>query len=83
MTELLFEKFEVPALFLSKNAVLASFAVGRATSLSFECGAGVTAAVPVYDGYVLPEGIVKSNFAGLRLSEELQASLEANSMCAV
>uniref|UniRef100_A0A0E0EHN7 Actin-related protein 4 n=1 Tax=Oryza meridionalis TaxID=40149 RepID=A0A0E0EHN7_9ORYZ len=32
--ELMFEKYKVPALFLAKNAVLTSFASGRATSLS-------------------------------------------------
>ncbi|XP_020519147.1 actin-related protein 4 isoform X3 [Amborella trichopoda] len=31
--ELMFEKYNVPALFLAKNAVLTSFASGRATSL--------------------------------------------------
>ncbi|WVY95806.1 hypothetical protein V8G54_027957, partial [Vigna mungo] len=31
--ELMFEKYKVPALFLAKNAVLTSFASGRATSL--------------------------------------------------
>ncbi|RVX13960.1 Actin-related protein 4 [Vitis vinifera] len=31
--QLMFEKYEVPALFLAKNAVLTSFASGRATSL--------------------------------------------------
>ncbi|CAK9185667.1 unnamed protein product [Ilex paraguariensis] len=31
--EIMFEKYQVPALFLAKNAVLTSFASGRATSL--------------------------------------------------
>ncbi|KAF8391957.1 hypothetical protein HHK36_022297 [Tetracentron sinense] len=36
--ELMFEKYKVPALFLAKNAVLTSFASGRATSLVVDRG---------------------------------------------
>ncbi|XP_031394812.1 actin-related protein 4A-like isoform X2 [Punica granatum] len=35
--ELMFEKYKIPALFLAKNAVLTSFASGRATSLVVDC----------------------------------------------
>eukprot|EP01122_Echinamoeba_exundans_P013103 TRINITY_DN5665_c0_g1_i1.p1 TRINITY_DN5665_c0_g1~~TRINITY_DN5665_c0_g1_i1.p1 ORF type:complete len:210 (-),score=62.07 TRINITY_DN5665_c0_g1_i1:46-675(-) len=52
-TEILFEKFEVPALFLAKNAVLSAFASGKANALVVEAGAGMTCATPVHDGYVL------------------------------
>jgi len=36
--ELLFEKYKAPAVFLAKNSVLSSFAVGRQTSLVVDCG---------------------------------------------
>ena len=36
--ELLFEKFSPPALFLAKNAVLSSFAMGRQSSLVVDAG---------------------------------------------
>jgi actin-like protein 6A len=39
MVELIFERHAPPALFLAKNSVLSSFAVGRATSLVVDCGA--------------------------------------------
>lgn len=38
MVELLFEKYKAPAVFLAKNSVLSSFAVGRQTSLVVDCG---------------------------------------------
>jgi hypothetical protein len=44
--ELLFEKFKSPALFLAKNAVLASFAVGRQTSLVIDSGHNTTTGGP-------------------------------------
>lgn len=36
--ELLFEKFSSPAVFLAKNAVLSSFAMGRQSSLVVDAG---------------------------------------------
>lgn len=47
LTELLFEKYKVPAFFLVKNAVLAAFANGRSTALIVDSGATHTSAVPV------------------------------------
>lgn len=67
-TELLFEEHGVPALFLAKNAVLASFAHGRATSVVLESGASTTAAVPVHDGYVLSKSLIQSPLAGDELT---------------
>lgn len=51
MTELMFEKYQVPALYLAKNAALAAFANGRPTCLVVDSGATHTSAVPVHDGY--------------------------------
>jgi Actin len=39
LVQLLFEKFQPPALFIAKTNVLSSFAVGRPTSLVIDCGA--------------------------------------------
>ena len=64
LTELMFEKYNVPAFFLCKNAVLSAFAHGRSTGLIIDSGATHTSAVPVHDGYVLQQGIVRSPVAG-------------------
>jgi len=76
MTELMFEKYQSPAVYIAKNAVLSSFASGRQTALVLDSGGGVTTAVPVHDGYVLTKGIVKSYLAGDELTNQLQKSLE-------
>lgn len=67
-TQVLFEEFESPALFLAKSAVLTSFAHGRSTSVVFESGASHSAAVPVHDGYVISKGIVRHQLAGDELT---------------
>jgi len=76
MTELMFEKYQCPAVFIAKNAVLSSFASGRPTALVLDSGGGVTTAVPVHDGYTLTKGIFKSYLAGDELTNQLQKSLE-------
>nr|CAI5836970.1 unnamed protein product [Callosobruchus analis] len=50
MAELMFEKYNVPAVYLAKNASLAAFANGRPTCLVVDSGATHTSAVPVHDG---------------------------------
>jgi len=77
MTELMFERYEVPAMFVAKNAVLAAFASGRATGVVVDAGAGGTSAVVVYDGYVLTEGISRTAVGGNYLNDELHHRLTA------
>ncbi|XP_020221948.1 actin-related protein 4 isoform X1 [Cajanus cajan] len=74
--ELMFEKYKVPALFLAKNAVLTSFASGRATSLVVDSGGGSTTVVPVLDGYVLQKAVITSPIGGEFLTDCLMKSLE-------
>jgi len=77
MTELAFETFQVPALFLSKNAVLAAFAAGRGTALVLDVGGSTTSATAVHDGYVLSKPLIRSPLAGELLSELLLKSLQS------
>lgn len=76
LTELMFEKYNVPAFFLVKNAVLAAFANGRSTGLVFDSGASQTSAIPVHDGYVLTQAVVKSPLAGDFMTMQCRQHLE-------
>ncbi|XP_021278805.1 actin-related protein 4 [Herrania umbratica] len=75
--ELMFEKYKVPALFLAKNAVLTSFASGRATSVVVDSGGGSTTVAPVHDGYVLQKAVSSSPIGGEFLTDCLMKSLES------
>ncbi|KAL6518154.1 Actin-related protein 4 [Orobanche minor] len=75
--EIMFEKYQVPALFLAKNAVLTSFASGRATSLVVDCGGGSTTVAPVHDGYVLQKAVATSPIGGEFLTDCLLKSLQS------
>ncbi|OMJ19048.1 Actin-like protein 6A [Smittium culicis] len=50
LTELMFEKFNVPGFFVSKSAALSAFGTGKSTALVVDSGGETTSAVPVYDG---------------------------------
>lgn len=75
-TEIVFEKYDTPALFLAKSGVLASFASGRSTALIVESGGGFTSATPIHDGYVLSKGVNVSNLGGIDLTHILMSMLE-------
>lgn len=76
LCELAFEKFDVPATFLSKNAVLAAFASGRGTALVLDVGGGITSATAVHDGYALTRSVRRHNFAGDAITELVARSVQ-------
>ncbi|EFJ32170.1 hypothetical protein SELMODRAFT_266988 [Selaginella moellendorffii] len=78
--ELMFEKYGVPAVFLAKNAVLTSFASGRATSLVADCGGGSTTVAAVHDGYVLHKAVLRSPIGGEVLTDCLLKILESKNV---
>ncbi len=71
MTQMMFEIFNVPALYLANQAVLSLYAGGRTTGIVLDCGHGVSHAVPIYDGYALPHSILRMDIAGSDLTNYL------------
>ena len=47
MAEIMFESFQVPALYITNPAVLSLYASGRTDGLVFDCGEDISCAVPV------------------------------------
>ena len=71
LTEHLFEKFRLPAIFFCKDSVLASFACGRSTALVLDIGNEQTLASPVHDGYTLQKCVLKHDLGGQTISNML------------
>ena len=73
--QLLFETFNVPALFTSIQAVLSLYASGRTTGIVLDSGDGVSHAVPVYEGFAMPSSIRRIDVAGRDITEYMQLLL--------
>eukprot|EP00927_Polykrikos_kofoidii_P075117 TRINITY_DN71181_c0_g1_i1.p1 TRINITY_DN71181_c0_g1~~TRINITY_DN71181_c0_g1_i1.p1 ORF type:complete len:409 (-),score=41.42 TRINITY_DN71181_c0_g1_i1:59-1168(-) len=75
LVELLFEKFDVPATFLARNAVLSAFAFGQSSAFVVDVGAGLSSAAAVSHGMLVPSGLREIPFAGRALDQALATEM--------
>ncbi|CAD5126271.1 DgyrCDS14430 [Dimorphilus gyrociliatus] len=75
MTQIMFETFSSPSMYVCIQAVLALYGSGRTTGVVFDSGYGVSHTVPVYEGYALPHAILRIDMAGKDLTDYLMKLL--------
>lgn len=60
---------------MSIQAVLSLYASGKTTGVVLDCGDGVSHAVPVYEGFAIPNSIRRIDVAGRDVTEHMQTLL--------
>lgn len=75
MTQIMFDTFGVPSLFITNQCVLTMRAAGRSTGIVVDCGAGMTNTVPVVNDFLVPGAFLGIPLAGRKVTEYLESLL--------
>ena len=68
MTQIMFETFGTPGLYIAIQAVLSLYSAGKFTGLVCDSGDGVTHTVPIYEGFSIPHAVNRIQLAGRDLT---------------
>eukprot|EP00756_Hemistasia_phaeocysticola_P035442 Hpha_TRINITY_DN16584_c1_g3::TRINITY_DN16584_c1_g3_i1::g.132876::m.132876/K05692/ACTB_G1; actin beta/gamma 1 len=76
MAQIMFEKFNTPAMYVGIQAVLSLYTTGDTTGLVLDSGDGVTQTVPIYEGEPLHHAVLCIDMAGREMTDWMGKLLE-------
>ncbi|XP_073511364.1 actin, cytoplasmic-like [Phyllobates terribilis] len=71
MEEIMFERFNVPGMYVASQAALPLYSSGDTTGMFVNIGHGVTHMVPIYKGCIIPNTVDRLNLAGKDITDFL------------
>ena len=69
VTEIMFEKYNVPSFYIGNDAAFSLLSIGKQNGLVFESGYGVSCSVPIFDGNPLKDAIIRLPIGGLDMTD--------------
>ena len=76
LTQIMFEHFNIPALYVIIQPVLLAYQSGNITGMVTDSGIGITHTIPIYEGYALPHARIMSDLDGNDLTCYLRRLLK-------
>lgn len=71
LTELMFEKFNVPFFFIGNDALFSLYSSGKTNGTVFQSGSSVSCSVPILNGNSIKDAIIKIPIGGVDISKYL------------
>ena len=78
ITEIMFETFNCPCMYLSNQSVLSAYSIGKSTECVIDCGDGNTNFSPIFEGLLCRNGVTHIPFDGKEIFENLYKLLSVN-----
>jgi actin len=78
IAEIMFEKFSVFNIHMEPQPVMTLFATSKSSGIIIESGESMTHIVPVYESYIIPQGVRTNNTAGAKMTQELFGFIKHN-----
>ena len=78
ITEIMFETFNCPCMYLSNQSVLSAYSIGKSTGCVIDCGDGSTNFSPIFEGLLCRNGVTHIPIAGKEIFENLFKLLSVN-----
>ena len=77
IAEVMFEKFSIFNIHIEPQPVMTLYSTTKTSGLIVESGEGMTQIVPIFEGYLVKNGIKSNNLAGSMVTKKFLKSLES------